>query len=151
MKIAFEQKSSFASMPKGNATALRAQAYALAKKVRKLAEKDMTLMDTSDMLDSITMTVQTTLGAEGLVFRRKDASVAMQGLDEMIKQAGKEIEDPMVKEAQASIDRLRQKVEVVDLPPPALPRAPAASDEPPPSSELPPVTGLPNPYFKRER
>ena len=169
MKDARAEGQILLPMPKSAATALRAQAYAMAKKLRKLSEDhqaDMSIQTASQLADSITMT----LVDNGLIFRRKDHTPGMLAVKAYLDRKGIKVEDPVATAADASLERLRsmaasQGLEVGDEAPmvlaspaepepqhlPVIPTTPLNKDEPPPAPKEKIPLIVKNPYYTRDR
>lgn len=95
------------AMPQvSNAIAMRAQVYALGKKLRKLGENDPTVFEVSTLLDNISMR----LDKSTLVVERKDATPTMLALGAALAKAGVKVEDPNAKLFKESEERLARRL-----------------------------------------
>jgi hypothetical protein len=90
VKAAFSKGKVDIAMTQSQAIALRAQSYAMGKKLRKLAETDFTVKEVSDMVSAVTFS----LIPEGLRIRRKDTGPAMEALEAALANLGVTVEDP---------------------------------------------------------
>jgi hypothetical protein len=129
LKAADEGSLTIPCKDKSGAIALRARCYAMAKRVRKLVEKDPELAETAFKMGEIGLSIT---AKDELVFRRKDADPTMQALMDVLGETKVEVNQKMVN---ASLARVMEKL--------GGDEAPMMPEEPPPIQEaqpIPPVT-----------
>jgi hypothetical protein len=103
---------------KSNCVRMRAQFYAFAKKIRKIAESDVILLEVVGELDQVTMSIEENV----LVVQRKDATPAIVALNKALEQAKVEIRDPNMEAYRESEKKLMEKLKPEDTPGEGAPR-----------------------------
>jgi len=93
---------------KSNAIQMRAQVYAFAKKLRKLAEAgDVTLVEVVSELDQVMIGIEENV----LVLQRRDATDGMKAVNAALKAKGVKIRDPNMEAYKESEKRLAERLQ----------------------------------------